>query len=224
MLDDAVFSELPNWNEYVKIFIAVFARVSPPFIVPLFLGVVGERPLNERIGIALVAAAGFAVTMIVFTFLGHGLLELLGITLGAFRFAGGVLLMLLALKMINTDQVSGEGMGDSKASWVSLALAPLAIPILAGPGSISTIVIFASQHDTMAHKWVVSGVVLVNAVYIAGLLCFVAVTKSLFGRVFTSIFSRLMGLMVLAIAFEFIMDGLASHFPILKAVHEVAQP
>ena len=70
------------------------------------------------------------------------------------------------------------------------------------------------------HKTLVTAVLLVIMIYIAAMLCFAAVTKKLFGRVFSTIFNRVMGLIILAIAFEFIMDGIAAHFPILTTVHQ----
>ncbi len=219
MLDLLDLKELQNWNEYTKIFIGVFARVSPPFIVPLFLNAVGDRPLREKIGTALVASLTFAITMTFFTFYGAALLNAFGITMAAFRIAGGVLLFLLALDMIRAGSANSATGGQSNESWLALGIVPLGIPILAGPGSITTIVIFSDLHDGLSHKLLVVGVLIAITIYIAGMLSVAAATKKLFGPLTSTVFNRVMGLIVLAIAVEFILDGLAAHFPNLGSVH-----
>lgn len=219
MFDSFDWSELQNWNEYTKIFIGVFARVSPPFIVPLYLNIAGDRSFNEKIGVALIGAATFAVTMVFFTFYGQAMLNAFGITMAAFRIAGGFVLFMLALDMVRSGS---SDVGPAKApdeSWPLLGIVPLGIPILAGPGSITTIIIFSDMHDGPSHKLLVTGVLLLITVYIAVMLCIAAATKNLFGPLLSKVFNRLMGLIVLAIAVEFILDGFAAHFPELQTVH-----
>lgn len=226
MLDVLDWDELQNWSEYTKILIGVFARVTPPFIVPLFLNAVSDRPFSEKLGTALVAAATFALFMIFFTFYGEDLLATFGITMAAFRIAGGVLLFILALDMIRSGAgpvsagtAIAETGGGPRESWLALGIVPLGVPILAGPGSITTIVVFSDMHEGAEHKILVTGVLLVIALYIAIMLALAAATKKLFSPLFSTVLSRLMGLIVLAIAVEFILDGVAAHFPALETAH-----
>ena len=220
MLDQFNWTELQNWNEYTKIFIGVFARVSPPFIVPLFLNVVGERPFGEKIGVALIAAVTFAVAMIFFTFYGEALLYAFGITMAAFRIAGGFLLFILALDMIRQGAVKAEPGKRPNENWLALGIVPLGTPILAGPGAITTIVIFSDMHEEASHKLLVTGVLLLITLYIAVTLTIAAATKNLIGPLMSTVFNRVMGLIILAIAVEFILDGFAAHFPGLATVHQ----
>ena len=220
MLDAIDWSELQNWNEYTKIFIGVFARVSPPFIIPLFLNLAGDRPAREKLGVALVAALTFLVTMPFFTFYGEALLNAFGITMAAFRIAGGFLLFLLAIDMIRSGSPQAGPEGSHTESWLALGIVPLGIPILAGPGAITTIVIFSDMHDgSVSHKLLVTGVLIVIALYIAVTLALAAATRHLFSPLVSTVFNRVMGLIILAIAVEFILDGFAAHFPGLATVH-----
>jgi len=223
MADTAIFSELSDWSEYSKIFIAVLALVSPPVIVPLFLGVMGDSTRADKIAAARVGAAGFAVVTILLTFFGQDALALFGISIGAFKFVGGILTMLLAADMMRTENFAAVApRREAGAGWLSIGVVPLTIPILAGPGAISATVIFASEHNTIAHKVLMTAVLLGISAYIAVMLTIAAGRERLFGPVFTVVVNRILGLIVLAVAIEFIMDGISEHFPILKTVHQSA--
>jgi multiple antibiotic resistance protein len=214
------WAELTDWHEYSKLFIGLFALVSPPIILPLFMGVVGNRAEHEKKQTALVGTLTFAVVMLTFTFLGTSLLGLFGITIPAFRIAGGLLLLLMALEMMRSDPAPQAGEEDSErdrgehnTSPLALGIVPLAIPILAGPGAISTLVIFANLHENFTHKLVVGIVVLVITVYVYAAFRLSIASGRLIGRTTTVVFYRVMGLIISAIAVEFILDGIAGHFP-----------
>lgn len=215
------WSELGNWPEYSKILIAVFALVSPPIVIPLFMGVVAGRPMPEKIATGYIGALAFGVTMWAFIFFGHAILDLFGITIPAFRIAGGILLMLIALSMMQAE--APENVADTdearSTSVFAAAVVPLAIPILAGPGAISTVVVFSSVHEGIEHQILVAGVILVLVIYLAILFRILAATGSLIGRNTTIIFNKVMGLIICAIAVEFILDGIAGHFPGLNTIH-----
>jgi len=214
------FTELTNWHEYTKTFIAIFILVSPPIIAPVFLGLVGGRSEADKKRIAFVGTIGFLVTMLVFTFFGGAILDVFGITLAAFRIAGGFFLLLIALDMIRSKIDDGvlEKKHD-KCTAISIGMVPLAIPILAGPGTISTVLIFANIHKTFSHQILVAGVILVVAVYLFLMLRFTVASGRLFGKTATIICNRIIGLIISAIAFEFILDGIAGHFPAIETVH-----
>ena len=217
MLD---LQELANWPEYVKVFVGVFALVPPPIVIPLFLGVMAARSVEEKKAAAGVAAIAFAVTMGVFTFLGDAILAVFGITLAAFRLAGGFLLLLIALDMIRSNPHADIGDdGKPSSSVLALGIVPITIPILAGPGAISAVVLFASDHEGISHRIVVSSVLVAVALTIFVMLRLAAVSDRLFTESTTVVFNKVMGLIVAAIAFEFVMDGIAGHFPQLTTIH-----
>ncbi|MEX0956790.1 MAG: MarC family protein [Rhizobiaceae bacterium] len=216
MLD---FDELSNWPEYVKVFVGVLALVPPPIIVPLYLGVMAGRSMKEKNAAALVGGLGFLITTVAFTFLGEAILGVFGITLGAFRLAGGFLLLMIAIDMLRSDphiDASGESRGGSA---VAVGIVPITIPSLAGPGAISAVVLFASEHDGLTHRILVSIVLAGVALLVYVMLRAAAYAEQLFTKNVQLIFNKVMGLLVAAIAFEFMMDGLAAHFPELVTVH-----
>ena len=220
-----MLSELSNWTEYTKVFLAIYALVSPPIVIPFYLGVVAARSNEEKRIAALVSAVGFITIMVAFVWAGTAILGAFGITLPAFRIAGGFLLLLISLELLRANPSGGEQTGDespNKAdSAFAVGLVPLAIPILSGPGSISAIVLLANDHDASGHKVLVSLVVV-----LIGLLVFVTfLAANQVGKLFTPtvsiLFGRVMGLIICAIAFEFILDGVAGHFPDLRTIHDI---
>ena len=205
---------------YLKIFVGLLAMVPAPIVVPLFLGVVAGRSAADKRGAAFVGAVAFAITAIAFTWVGLTILHAFGITIGAFRMAGGFLLLIIALEVMRSDTFDESQDEGRDGSAFALGVVPIAIPILAGPGAISTIVIFASETDTAQHLLLMSGVIVLVAIYVFFLFWIAALSDRLFTRNVSLVINKVMGLLLLAIAFEFMMDGLAAHFPELITIHE----
>ena len=128
------------WTEYSKILIANFALVPAPLIASLFIGVTAQRSRAEKHRAALAGALAYFTIMALFIFFGFAILASFGITLAAFRMAGGLLLLLIALDLLGSGKnSSGLGASDDATSAYTLGIVPLAMPILAGPGAISSI-------------------------------------------------------------------------------------
>lgn len=217
MLD---FNELSNWPEYVKIYVGLLALVPAPIVIPLFLGVMAGRTPEEKRKAAFIGSIGFLIAMVIFVFFGDVVLRVFGISLPAFRLAGGFLLLLIALDMMRSDPTV-ESVDDGKRGGTALALGivPITIPILAGPGALSAVVLFATDHAGVSHR-IVTALVL----FLVTLTVFLQFRLALiFDKMITPnmalIFNKVMGLLVAAIAFEFIMDGIAGHFPDLDTLH-----
>ena len=217
MLD---FNELSNWPEYVKIYVGLMALVPAPIVIPLFLGVMAGRMPDEKKTAALIGSFGFLIAMVVFVFFGDVVLRVFGISLPAFRLAGGFLLLLIALDMMRSDPTTDAG-DDGKRGGTALALGivPITIPILAGPGALSAVVLFATDHAGVSHR-IVTALVL----FLVTLTVFLQFRLALiFDKMITPnmalVFNKVMGLLVAAIAFEFIMDGIAGHFPNMVTLH-----
>lgn len=211
MLD---FNELSDWPKYVRIFLGLMALVPPPVMIPLYLGLVGGRERSEMLAVAKVGTLTFAITLIIFTFLGTTVLTAFGIGLPAFRMAGGFLLLLIALEMIrpHTDGASGPATYRN-SSPISLGMVPLAIPILAGPGILSAVVLFAAEHESISHQILMSLVIIAVALLTYLLFRLAAYSERLFTSSMALVFNKVMGLIVCAIAFEFLMNGLVEFLP-----------
>lgn len=212
MLD---FAELSDWPKYVRIFLGIFALVPPPVIIPLFLGIAGGRSKSEMLTVARVGVLGFAITLVLFTFLGNYVLAAFGIGLPAFRMAGGFLLLLIALEMIRADaDAPTSGAGYRNGSAAALGMVPLAIPILAGPGTLSAVVLFAAEHEEFSHKVLMTLVIGAVAALTYILMRLAVLSERLFSRSMGLVFNKVMGLIVCAVAFEFLMNGILEFLPL----------
>ena len=217
MLD---WTELTNWPEYVKIYVGLVALVPAPIVIPLFLGVMAGRSTEEKKRAALIGALGFLIAMLVFTFLGDGILAVFGISLPAFRIAGGFLLLLIALDMMRSDPtIEPKDEGKHGGSALALGIVPITIPILAGPGALSAVVIFATDHEGLSHRIVTGLVILAVAITVFVQFRLAVTVDRLITPNIAMIFNKVMGLLIAAIAFEFVMDGIAGHFPDLRTIH-----
>ncbi|MFN3146486.1 MAG: MarC family protein [Paracoccaceae bacterium] len=198
----------------MRLFAGIFALVLPPIIIPLYLGVMSGRTPAEKSAAALTGAVGFFPTMTVFTFFGAALLGVFGISRAAFRLTGGFLLLLIALDMMRSDPHADSEGGEGRrgATALALGIVPITIPILAGPGVISEVVLFATDHDSAAHRLLVMLVLLAVALWVFLMLRAAAVLDRYFTPNTALVFNKVMGLIIAAIAFEFVMHGIAEHF------------
>lgn len=207
----------------VNFFVALFALLDPVGNVPLFAAATAGVKARERAQIAAyigIFAAGF---LTFFYFTGLSLLEFFGISLPAFRIAGGVILLLLGLTMARDDftatfadkaeaaEASPDGWrGDARRRFEKM-IVPFGMPLLIGPGAISTVVIYASQARSYGLMAAGIGVSTIVAASFATFLAFLAtpLISRLLGRIGLTIVVRVLGLILCALAIQFILAGLA---------------
>jgi multiple antibiotic resistance protein len=203
----------------VNFFVALFALIDPVGNVPLFAaGTAGARPRDR----ALIAAyiASFVLGFLTFFyFSGLWLLQFFAISLPAFRIAGGIILFLLGLEMARDDftasfteaaEAPTEGRVFVRRRFERM-IVPFAMPLLIGPGAISTVVIYASQSRGYGVGGALIGVGVISAVSLATLLAFLAtpVLTRLLGRIGMTVVVRVLGLILCALAVQFILAGLS---------------
>ena len=152
--------------EYLQIFIGVFALVSPPDVVPLFLGIISDRSVEDKKTVARIGAIGFFVTTSIFVFAGESILSVFGIEISAFQVAGGLLLLLIALDMMRSTPSDGDGTKDGHGSIIALGIVPLTIPILAGPGVLSAVVLFAAEYEGAIHNFLMVAIMAMVSVVV----------------------------------------------------------
>jgi multiple antibiotic resistance protein len=204
-----------GYQEYLR-FIATLTAVLDPFLaVPIFLSVTASREPASRQRLATAVTATVLVVLAGAAIFGEALLKFLGASLPAFQVGGGLVLLLMALAMLNA-QVGG--MRQSRAeeeeleSGVYSGVVPLAVPLLAGPGAIGTTII-AAQAGGVAHvSAVLACIAFVCAILWAVLRLADAVGQRM-GRTGLNIATRLLGLLLAAIAIETMADGLKVIFP-----------
>ena len=143
-----------DWTEYAKILLALLVIVNPVGAVPLFASLTAENTAVEKHHIARTASVAVAIVLIVAAVGGDSLLALFGISIASFKVGGAILILLLAISMMHGEK-SGEKQTPEEAQEAAykerIAVVPLAIPLLSGPGAISTIIIYASALSSPAH-------------------------------------------------------------------------
>ena len=208
-------------TEIIKIILAFMVLINPFSALTLFLDSTHGYSLNNRRKVARIACLTIFITISFFTLAGETLLKLLGISIGSFQLAGGILVFLIALNMMNGE---GNPVKPDQESFdvdhlqgapptMAAAVVPIAIPMMIGPGGISTVIIYSSQ---------VTGILQVSAILIAGLFislfCYVALMAAgrisrLLGDTGLNIMSRIMGMLLAAVSIEIIVNGLRTLFP-----------
>ena len=128
--------------------------------------------------------------------------------------------MRTGFEMIYNDLSLGDEGETLSGSLIGLSIMPITVPVLAGPGALSAVLVFSSQHevDPMGHKLVIVAVVIMLTAMIFLTLRFAAVLERLLNPVIMSVVSKIMGLLICAIATEFIIYGIAGHFPQIEII------
>ena len=204
----------------VNFFVALFALLDPLGNVPLFAAATAGAKSKERALIAVYIGLFVLGFLTFFYFTGLSLLEFFGISLAAFRIAGGIILLLLGLEMARDDftatfaDAAEAASGDSRTvarRRFERMIVPFAMPLLIGPGAISTVVIYASQARQFGLAGAASGVGVIAGVAVATVLAFMAtpIISRILGRIGLTIVVRVLGLILCALAVQFLFAGLS---------------
>jgi multiple antibiotic resistance protein len=209
--------------EWITAVSAIFFIVDPFAATPAFLAMTAGYRHGRRKQMARRAALTCLVILSVFATIGKYLFRLFGITLPAFKFAGGLLLLLVALDMLQARRSRTRETPEEQSDACEIedvGIIPMGIPMLAGPGSISTVMVLVGQ----APRWRDAIPVLVG-IGITSLVCYIVLAsadrvEAVLGEIGIRIVTRLMGLMLTAIAFQFFVSA----FVDLRVIPPVALP
>lgn len=209
----------------VNLFVALFALVDPIGNVPIFAAATAGASLRQRVSVSALICAFIVAFLAFFFFTGLGLLQFFGISLAAFRIAGGILLLLLGLDMAREDFLKifadADAANDAKdvrgyaSRRFKRLIVPFAMPLLIGPGAISTIIIQAGEAEKIGPAGQAAGVIAIAAAGLATFACF-ALTgpiSRILGDVGMAIVVRVLGLILCALAIQFILMGLSEALP-----------
>lgn len=194
--------------------------VDPIAAVPTFLAITPNDTAEQRVRMARIACLTATFVLAGFGLIGQHLFQVLGITMPAFQIAGGIILLMVALDMLRarksetreTPEETAEGAHKS-----DIAITPLAIPLLAGPGACSTVLLLQSKADSAAKQISLYGSVLVVCAASFIVFWFAAKQAKYLKPIAMRITTRLMGLLLAAIAIQFMLSGLTGHFGWPKA-------
>ncbi len=191
----------------IQSFLTLFVVVDPIGVAVLFLGLAGSRSKNERRSIARKAVAVAASVLFAFALFGSAILNHLGITLNAFRVAGGLLLLKIATDMVfaQLERETKEEAAEARER-PDISVFPLAIPLLAGPGALAAVMILANEGDSAAQGSVYVSIFLVSVIAYISLV----VAEWLFrllGRTGVNVVTRILGILLAALAVQYVADG-----------------
>jgi len=201
------------WLHVFTVFMGFFAMLNPIGNLPVFLGMVQEFDKETQKKVALRATLAAFIIISIFCIFGHIIFRLFGITLPAFQIAGGIIVFIIGFQMLNAKgnllHSHTPGVNENKTEVASqMAISPLGIPLLAGPGTISTAMNFVGAEKTILN------VLLVIAIF--GIMCLITYVLFVFSRKLATrinpnllrVVSRIMGLILAVIAVQMMINGL----------------
>jgi len=207
-------------NYGLKVIVTFLTVVDPVGLVPLVVGMLGHYPKAERAVIITKATLIAAVVIAVFGIFGRLIFESLGISIYAFNIAGGVLLFLVAI-----DMLFGRASGtrdtpveqEEAQTREDISVFPLAIPLIAGPGTIATVILLTSSAGTNALQLSIVGI----AAIITLLLAWTAMRLSMYiergiGTTGILVVSRILGMLLGALAVQFVLNGVSEYISLLR--------
>ena len=205
-----------DWSTYAHNATALFVIANPIGVTPLFISLTHRQTEEQRRHTARLTATTVVIVLIVAMFLGEVILHFFGIRMASFRAGGGILILLMAIAMLQArPSPTHHTAEESKEAAVrdEVAVVPLGIPLVAGPGAISTVIIYADQAAT----WFDTIVLLLTILCVAGSV-WIALRLSdririLLGTTGINIVTRLLGLILAAVGVEFLADGLTQLLP-----------
>jgi multiple antibiotic resistance protein len=205
-----------EYTEYTKMLIGLIAIVNPIGAVPIFISL--TTGLDDKDRRTIYRTTTWAVFLILMSalILGEAILDFFGITISSFRVAGGILILLMAISMMHA-RTTGVKRTDEEAEesthMNSIAVVPLAIPLLAGPGAISTVILYAHRDASLLHYSLVALVILLVCVLLYLAFRSVKYISQYLSQTAVNVFARIMGLILAAIAIEIIANGVKGLFP-----------
>ncbi len=201
--------------ELLLIFTSILFIVDPFAVIPTFLAMTERDAPAQRRVLARRGAWTCAITLIAFALGGSLIFKIFGITIGAFKIAGGVLIGLNALDMVQARRSQQRETAVEKAEGIQkedIGIMPLGLPMLAGPGAISTVMVLALGAKSVAAMAAVYISIVLTALITFLVLSAASMVERRLGQTGMRILTRLMGLVLCAIAAQFIIDGIKLSF------------
>lgn len=201
----------------IKFFGALFAIMNPFTNLPVFLGVTQGASQAEQRAIAIKTITYTLIMGAVIAVAGSKVLSLFGITIDDFRVAGGIVVLMIGLNMLNGEGSSSHGGTKDEQSGFpdpsAVAFYPMAFPMLVGPGTITTLILFTHQADSVSDWIVIGGVFLLITAMLGIVFYFAGSLGKHLSSTARVIMTRVMGMILAAIAVDMIISGLKALLP-----------
>jgi len=206
---------------FISAFVTLFVIIDPPGCAPIFASLTSNAAAAERRAMAIRSVLIAAAILLFFAVLGEDLLEKLGISLAAFRIAGGIMLFLIALEMVFEKRTQRR---EQRANEINatpeqedISVFPMAIPMIAGPGSIASVMLLMARSNGFEGSMVVLGAL--GAVLLLTMLALLAAgpIMRLLGHKVEAMITRILGVILAALAAQFVIDGISISFNVSPA-------
>ena len=206
---------------FLSAFVTLFVVIDPPGCAPIFASLTNGASNEQRRAMAWRSTAIAAVLLLLFALVGEKLLDTLGISLDAFRIAGGIMLFLIALEMVfekrterregRADEISRKA-AEEQRPVEDISVFPMAIPMIAGPGSIATVMLLVSRSNGIDQTAIVLAALLAVLVLTLAALVAAGPIMRVLGPKLEAMITRVLGVLLAALAAQFIIDGVTAAF------------
>ena len=201
---------------FISAFVTLFVVIDPPGCAPIYASLTTGASHAQRRAMAIRAVGIAAVILLIFALWGKQLLGVLGIALDSFRIAGGIMLFIIAMDMVfekRTQRREDRAHKIAETPEVEdVSVFPMAMPMIAGPGSIATVMLLMSQADGLSERLVVIGAVVVTLGLMLGALLAAGPIMARLGSKIEAVITRMLGVLLSALAAQFVIDGLKASF------------
>ena len=204
-----------DYAEYVKLRVALVAIIDIPGNIPIFLQQTGKLDERQRMITALTATVATCGILMIFGIFGQQVLAGFGISIASFKVLGGLVVLLIALEQLGLrpePPIDPEA-ASADTGPIVLGIFPLAVPMMAGPGAITAVMVSSHDDYHAHHDIIVIAVILTACVLLLVSLLATCFLGRIIGPISQIILNRLMGIIVGALGIEYMLDGLAEYFP-----------
>ncbi|CAK4068868.1 YchE family NAAT transporter [Vibrio sp. MarTm2] len=201
---------------FLQFFLGLVAAVNPVGIMPVFVSLTGHMTQEEKHKTAVTANVAVAIILVVSLLAGQMLLDMFSISLDSFRVAGGLLLLSIAFSMMSGKLGEDKQNKQEKSEYVSreqIGVVPLAMPLMAGPGAISSTIVYGSRYPSMFDTAGIIVTIVLFALSTWLLFRSAPLIVRFLGQTGINVITRIMGLILGALGIEFIANGLRNLFP-----------
>ncbi|UVO50799.1 MarC family protein [Sphingomonas sp. SUN019] len=196
---------------FVSAFITFFVVIDPPGCAPIYAGLSARAGAAQRRAMAVRAVLVAGLILLVFALFGEDLLRGLGIELASFRIAGGIMLFLIALEMVfekRTERREDRAAKVTAEEAEDVSIFPMAMPMIAGPGSIASVMLLMARNDGIERSAVVLAALGANLLLTLIALLAAGPLMRVLGHKIEAVITRLLGVLLAALAVQFVIDGL----------------
>ncbi|HET9678910.1 MAG TPA: YchE family NAAT transporter [Buchnera sp. (in: enterobacteria)] len=208
-----------EYSAYVKFFINLFALVNPIGLIPIFMSMTNHLSENERNKTNFYSNVSASIILCISLLFGDFILTVFGISVNSFRIAGGILIIMISLSMVNGDLIKNVKQEKSKNNSArkssSISIVPLSMPLIAGPGAISSTIVWSNHNPGLINFFLCSIIIFSFFCFCWFLFKTGPIVVFYLGSSGINILTRIMGLLLMSLGIEFVTIGIKSIFSLI---------